>query len=635
VRRVRALLTALAVAGAVVAGGATAAEPTTSQIRLAETSSSAFPEKAYILSLGSERKLTSQNVTVRENGEPVHDLQVRLPGAGGGRVGVALLVDASRSMEGEPIDKAIAAARTFATRLPATTELAIVFFSNRTPVALPLTKDARQIATTLGSTPQLAYGTRMDDAIVTAGSLLADAGLDVGSIVVLSDGADVGSRATADEAVAAAREARARIFTVGLRSPQFDPDALRAFAAESGGSYSEAQATDDLAPIFRRLGERISSEYLVSYESFAGSGQSVHVSVGVQGVPGVATTSYTAPGIATVDFVADETWVDRLVQSPWFALLIGVIIVALVGFGVYTLVRLLDRRLERRMSRFVSMSLDERAQHRQAEVADELEAEERQKEGWPSLDRFRWYGQLESDVEIGRIRFSAGSIVLFTALSSIAAAIVAVGLTGMAWTAIIGVLPPIVIHSLVKRRVETLRREFAEQLPETLDVVSSALRAGHGLTGALAVAVDGSPEPSHTELGRALADERLGVPLDQALRLTARRMDSTDMTQVSLVAQLQREAGTNVAEVLDQCSSNIRHQMELRRLIRTLTAQGRMSRWIVSLLPLGLFLAIFLLNREYLAPLWETTGGIVAMIVAGTMVLLGSFVIKRIVEFDA
>jgi tight adherence protein B len=149
------------------------------------------------------------------------------------------------------------------------------------------------------------------------------------------------------------------------------------------------------------------------------------------------------------------------------------------------------------------------------------------------------------------------------------------------------------------------------------------------------VAVDGAPEPSYTELGRALADERLGVPLDQALRITARRMESTDMTQVSLVAQLQREAGTNVAEVLDQCSTNIRHQMELRRLVRTLTAQGRMSRWIVSLLPLGLFLAIFSLNREYLAPLWETTGGIVAMVIAATMVLLGSFVIKRIVEFDA
>jgi tight adherence protein B len=633
VRRVGLLLAALSTAAAVTAGGATAAEPAAGQLRLSETASSTFPEKVYVLSLPEQRRLTAQNVTVRENGDSVHDLQVRLPGAAGSRVGVVLLVDASRSMEGDPIQKAMAAARTFATRLPATTEMAVVFFSNKTPVALPLTNDPGEIASTLDTTPPLFYGTRLNDAIETAGTLLADSGLDVGSIVVLSDGADVGSRADGQQAMAAAANARARVFTVGLRSPQFDPDALRAYATASGGSYAEAQTTSDLAPIFRRLGERISNEYLVGYESFRGGGENVYVSVEVDGVPGVATTSYTAPGIATTTFANDETWIDRLVQSPWFALLVGAIIVALVGFGVYTLVRLLDRRLERRMARFVSM--DEMALRRQEEVQDELEAEEKRKEGGFSLERFRWYKQLESDVEIGRIRFSAGSIVMFMVLGALAAAVLAVALTGMAWTAIVGVLPPIVIHSLVTRRVTKTRQDFAEQLPETLDVVSSALRAGHGLTGALAVAVDGAPEPSYTELGRALADERLGVPLDQALRITARRMESTDMTQVSLVAQLQREAGTNVAEVLDQCSTNIRHQMELRRLVRTLTAQGRMSRWIVSLLPLGLFLAIFSLNREYLAPLWETTGGIVAMVIAATMVLLGSFVIKRIVEFDA
>ena len=72
--------------------------------------------------------------------------------------------------------------------------------------------------------------------------------------------------------------------------------------------------------------------------------------------------------------------------------------------------------------------------------------------------------------------------------------------------------------------------------------------------------------------------------------------------QVALVARLQREAGTNAAEVLDQVSENVRNRMELVRLIRTLTAQGRMARWIVSLLPVFLFVAIYVLNREYLQP---------------------------------
>jgi tight adherence protein B len=278
------------------------------------------------------------------------------------------------------------------------------------------------------------------------------------------------------------------------------------------------------------------------------------------------------------------------------------------------------------------MPLEERSLQRQAEVRREIEEQE---EGGFALRNLRVYKQLEHDVELGRIRFSAATIVLFALAGAVLAAVVAVAMTGMAWTALVAVLPPIIAQSLVKRRVASVRKNFGEQLPETLDVVSSALRAGHSLTGALGVAVEGAPEPSHTELGRALADERLGVPLDQALRVAAHRMDSTDLTQVSLVAQLQREAGTNVAEVLDQVSTNVRHQLELRRLIRTLTAQGRMSRWIVSLLPIGLFAIIFTINRPYLEPLWDTPGGIAAMVLAGAMIVLGSYIIKRIVEIDA
>ena len=94
-------------------------------------------------------------------------------------------------------------------------------------------------------------------------------------------------------------------------------------------------------------------------------------------------------------------------------------------------------------------------------------------------------------------------------------------------------------------------------------------------------------------------------------------MENRDLMQVSLVAQLQREAGTNAAEVIDQVASNVRNQMELRRLVKTLTAQGRMSRWIVSILPAVLFGALYVLNRDYLRPLWETAGGKTALIYAG------------------
>src|SRR5262249_48135505 len=123
------------------------------------------------------------------------------------------------------------------------------------------------------------------------------------------------------------------------------------------------------------------------------------------------------------------------------------------------------------------------------------------------------------------------------------------------------------------------------------------------------------------------------VSLDEALRVTVQRMDSRDLEQVAVVAALQRDAGGNSAEVLDRVAENIRGRQEIRRLIRTLTAQGRMARWIVSLLPVLLFLFIFLINRSYLRPLWTNTVGEVAVGLAIGFTLLGSYIIKRIIEF--
>ena len=131
-----------------------------------------------------------------------------------------------------------------------------------------------------------------------------------------------------------------------------------------------------------------------------------------------------------------------------------------------------------------------------------------------------------------------------------------------------------------------------------------------------------------------IADEQLGLSVDEALHTTGQRMQNRDIVQVALVAKLQREAGTGAAEVLDQVSENIRARLELRRLISSLTAQGRMARWIVSLLPILLFLAIFLFNRDYLRPLWTDPVGIAGLIAAAVMVIAGSLVIKRIVNIE-
>jgi tight adherence protein B len=109
-------------------------------------------------------------------------------------------------------------------------------------------------------------------------------------------------------------------------------------------------------------------------------------------------------------------------------------------------------------------------------------------------------------------------------------------------------------------------------------------------------------------------------------------MASKDFEQVALVAALQRETGGNTAEVLDRVTDTVRDRVALHRMIKTLTAQGRMSRWVVSGLPVALLLAITLINPEYIRPLYVEPLGRALLVLAGLMVVSGSLVIKRIVD---
>jgi tight adherence protein B len=186
----------------------------------------------------------------------------------------------------------------------------------------------------------------------------------------------------------------------------------------------------------------------------------------------------------------------------------------------------------------------------------------------------------------------------------------------------------------VLRTLARRRNRFAEQLPDALQVIGSALRSGHSFAGALAVVVESASEPMKSEMQRVVADEQLGIPVQDSLNVVAKRMASRDVEQLALVAQLQREAGGDAAEVIDTVAATVRERFDLKRLIHTLTMQGRMSRWIVTALPIVVVLAVRFENPNYFHPLTSTLGGRIILILAAGWAIAGSFVIKRIVEIE-
>jgi tight adherence protein B len=620
-RRSAALLLALAVGAALAT---TAAAQDAFQLRPA--AGVRFPERAFVLGLPDGAVLSRSDVTVWENGERVQDIRLVPAGSEEGGSAVVLVIDASRSMRGAAISGAVEAARAFAAQRGTNQLMAIVTFNKTATVALPLTASQSDIAAALAAKPALAYETHVYDGVATALEMLENANVAAGSVIVLSDGADTGSAVTLEEVAARARLMRVRVFTVGLRSRAFESEPLEQLARGAGGEYSEARSSADLEPIFDALGARLASEYILSYRSPAGPDTYVKVAVAVEGFDGVVTTSYQTPAVGEGVTAYKRSLAEEFWRSALGMLVASALSAVLLAFAFVLLLRPRTRDVRRRLSDFVSLPISADDRERRAGRSVVLWRAEK------SFERAAWWGRFKQDLEIARIKTPAVHLVLWTVIGTAFTMWLLATLTGSLLFAPFGLAVAFLVKGAVKRRAERQRRLFAEQLPDNLQVLSSALRAGHSLVGALSVVVDDCAEPSRSEFRRVIADEQLGVSLDEALEVVVSRMDNNDLRQVALVAALQHETGGNTAEVLDRVAETVRARFELRRLVKTLTTQGRMSRWIVSFLPVGLLALITLINPEYMAPLYTNTVGRVLLALAAVMVISGSLVIRRIVD---
>jgi tight adherence protein B len=620
-RLLSSIATVIVVSLALAATSSAQSQTTLSPIR------AVFPDRAFVLSLPTDTYLDVGDVQVRENGELVKGVSVMPAGAAeGGTVGVALVIDASLSMRGGAIEGAVAAARAFAAQRIPNQKVAVVAFNSTTSTVLPFTADGGMIAGALAQPPSLSAGTHVYDAVGTALGLVEQAKIAVGSVVVLSDGADTGSGTSEAAVIARAAADRVRIFSVGLRGRNFRPELLESMARATGGAYSEATSAADLEHIFAALGGQLAHEYLIQYRSQAEPKRTVHVSVSLAGTDGVLESIYQSPaGAVGHEGPFHRSFSERFWRSTAGMLATSVGAAIFLALAVAAVLRQPRRTLRRRMAEFVSVALTDGTQEPRSTDAVLGRAEK-------PLERTPWWIKFKEELELADIRTPATHIVAATAIASLMAMWILTVLGGTVLFGVFGLIVPFVVRAVIKRKVERKRRLFGDQLPDNLQVLSSALRAGHSLVGALSVVVEDCPEPSRSEFRRIISDEQLGVPLEAAFGAVAYRMESRDLEQVALVATLQRETGGNTAEVLDRVADTVRSRFELRRLVKTLTTQGRMSRWVVSLLPVGLLLLITAINPGYMEPLYTHVFGRILLVVAGVMVVTGSLVIKRIID---
>lgn len=184
---------------------------------------------------------------------------------------------------------------------------------------------------------------------------------------------------------------------------------------------------------------------------------------------------------------------------------------------------------------------------------------------------------------------------------------------------------------LLRARASRLGK-IEEQLPEAADFLGRALRAGHSFANVLQMVGEELPDPIAAEFKSAYEEINYGVPMNEALHNLAARVPLTDLRYLVIAVLIQRDSGGNLAEILGNISRLIRARLKLLGQVRVMSAEGRMSAWILGLLPLGVLLATAAFNPAYVSVLWRDPVGTRLMWYAAAASVVGIFWIRRVVR---
>jgi tight adherence protein B len=242
--------------------------------------------------------------------------------------------------------------------------------------------------------------------------------------------------------------------------------------------------------------------------------------------------------------------------------------------------------------------------------------------------------KIEQLLEQAKLPLRPAEFLVYAPLATIVAAVFAFLLFGPLLAVVItgGVLAsPFII---LKRRSASRLKKFQEQLPDSLNLLAGSMRAGFSFMQGLEAVADEASEPIRGELQRAFTESRLGRPIEEALDDAALRMESRDLAWAVMAIRIQREVGGNLAELLDTVSETMTHRERLRREIKSLTAEGRLSAIVLSIFPPAFALMLFVLQPGYMNLLFQETIGIICTVGGAILSVIGWFWLSRIVKIE-
>jgi tight adherence protein B len=576
-----------------------------------------FPDRQFVVTLPAGAH--PYDVHVSENGVPVIPHLVSL-NTKAVPVSLVVLLDTSNSMRGKPLTAALDAAQTLIDQKSSRSEVAVYGFSQRPYVIHQWATDRSAFQPSLASV-SVTHGTALWDAVTYASQELRGRTGSSKAIVVLTDGADNSSTATAASATAVARSVGAHVYAVGLPGVRSEATDVQALVDETGGDFIRVSSLTDLKSVYAGLATRLNQQYQLSYQSqLRGVGKQVTVRLDVNGAS--AEQRYTIPPTAAAVVAAPSAWWAGSGALVAIALAVGLVILV----SAYLALRPVPISARRRLRRYGQSGAADKVS-----LPEALPQRPRQK----AVSGNRWWARFVADVDRGEIDLTPERVLA----AGLVGGAVVLGIVGLAvgYPLIVLAGPPlgaVAAWVFVGRRAAAWHKTFDAALADSLLVLASSLRAGHSLLQAVAHVAEEADEKSAREWNEVVRRTRLGVSVEDALDEMVVRVGNRDLQWIALVARVQHQVGGNMAEMFDIVADTVRQRQRLREALHTLTAQGRMTRWILTFAPLAIGLMLFFQSPTYIVSFLHDPIGQALLAGALVLIVIGSLWLKRIVEIE-
>ncbi len=558
-------------------------------------------------------------------------------------VDVVLVIDTSGSMRGGPIAAARSAALDFVVQMPDEARVAVIGFGPTPDVASEFTRDRADSSAAISSL-NAAGETALWDGLVAAGTLTEDRGRSARYIVVLSDGADTVSSASLDDAVGAisSNTAPVGLYVVTLETPESDHTALVEAADRLNGQVLTTGNTEDLEALYSEIAGRLQNRYSIRFRP--STAEDIVLSIAVDGSIATARTTLSDLSQAAIAETSSESGgTDTVPQdlngtaSP----LLGSVIVgepgllgSSAGLWVGAITMFFALCIVMGFIAVPAMKVQPVAAARSADPRGRASAiNERLSAAADRLIREKDdSGTVDRALDAAGLDLRAGEFVVLAGVSMVSGGLVLSLLFGQLVGIISVGLIGLVAVGYVNLRIRKRRNRFADQLQNTISIMTGSLRAGRGLPQAIEMVAQEAGSPTSEEFRRVIVETRVGRDPIASLDAVAERMDSVDLEWIAQAIAINRDLGGDLIELLENVARTVRDRNRLALQVRSLSAEGRASGWVIMALPIAMYAYLRLVNPSYISLLHTTTPGLVASVIGIVAMIIGGLWIRKLVN---